>query len=76
MTVRKQLRCIIVEPGQQTMVALCTGIAVNVPDGLTRQEAIDYVTGVITREVSRYAASEALGLGSIDRETDWSEKVT
>jgi len=69
------LRCIIVEPGQQT-TALCTGIQIDVPKGLTRQQAVDYVTGVISREVSRYAAWEALNLGSMDRNTDWNEIIT
>jgi hypothetical protein len=55
---------------------LSTGIQVRLPAGLTRQEAINYVTGVVAGEVSRYAASEALGLGPITSETDWSEIVT
>ena len=76
MTVRTHLRCIIVEPAQSTS-ALCTGISIDVPSGLTRQEAIDFVTGVIAREVSRYAASEALGLGPFASGGDyWTEKVT
>lgn len=54
----------------------CTSISVQVPTGLTRTEAVAYVTGVVAGEISRYAAWEAMCLGPIDRETDWSEKVT
>jgi hypothetical protein len=72
---KTSFRCIIMESGQQTM-ALCTGIQINVPKGLTRQQAIDHVTGVIAREVSRYAAAEALGVGPYDGTTDWNEIVT
>ena len=72
MSVRKSFRCVIVEGDTQ----LCTGIMVNVPAGLTRLQAIDYVTGAIAKEISRYAASEALGLGPFDHNTDWNEIVT
>jgi hypothetical protein len=70
--VRKSFRCVIETNGAQ----LCTGIFVNVPSGLTRNQAIDYITGAIAKEVSRYAASEALGLGPTDHNTDWNEIVT
>jgi hypothetical protein len=66
---------VLVEPGNQAM-SLCTGITVYVPDGLTRHEAVDYVTGAIAKELSRYAAWEALGVGPVDNNTDYSEKVT
>lgn len=72
-TSRKQFRCVIVDEKQ---AALCTGIQVNVPSGLTRQQAVDYVAGVIEGEVARYAAWEALGFGPTDLSTDWSEIVT
>lgn len=73
MSIRKSFRCVIVgSNGDQ----LCTGIHVNVPSGLTRTQAIDFVTGAIAREVGRYAASEALGFGPFDHNTDWNEKVT
>jgi hypothetical protein len=72
---RTRFRCVIAEPDAQNY-SLCTGIMVDVPNGLTRQQAIDYVTGVISREVSRYAAAEALGLGWTDNKTDWSAKIT
>ena len=75
MMTRTQFRCVIVESGNQQF-SLCTGIQVNVPKGLTRQQAVDYVTGQIAREVGRYAAWEALGLGPIDNKTDWDEIVT
>ena len=67
--IRKSFRCVIVDPFND--FSLCTGIQVNVPSGLTRLQAIDYVTGAIAKEVSRYAASEALGLGPFDNNTDW-----
>lgn len=73
MKVRTQFRCIIVDGNNG---ALCTGIAVNVPPGLNRLQAQEYVTGVIAGEVRRYAASEALGLGPVSQETDWSAIVT
>ncbi len=75
MKARKCFRCVLVQPNDQNS-SLCTGITVNVPDGLTRTEAIAYVTGIIAGEISRYAAAEALGLTYIDQHTDWSEKVT
>ena len=62
MKARTSFRCTIQEPGQQTM-SLCTGIQVNVPAGLTRQQAVDYVTGKIAKEIGTYAAWEALGMG-------------
>ncbi len=71
---RKCFRCVIVDSTDSS--ALSTGITVYVPDNLTRHEAVDYVTGVIAREVSRYAAWEALGLGPIDQSTNLDEKVT
>ena len=72
---RTQLRCVIQDQaGAQT---LCTGISISLPRGLTRQQAIDHVSGVIAREVSRYAASEALGCGPYGNDpTYWSEIVT
>jgi hypothetical protein len=73
--VRKNFRCIIVEANAQAP-ALCTGIMVNVPAGLTRTQAIDYVTGAIAKDIGRYAASEALGLGPFTNDTDWNEIVT
>lgn len=72
---RTHLRCVIVDPAQPTS-ALCTGIQISVPAGLTRKQACDYVAGVIAGEVARYAAWEAIGFGSIDQSTDWSEVVT
>lgn len=74
MTVRKSFRCVIVDPATNSQ--LCTGIHVNVPSGLTRTQAIDFVTGAIAKEVGRYAASEALGLGPFDHNTDWNEIVS
>ena len=72
--IRKSFRCVIVDPA--TNGQLCTGIQVNVPAGLTRTQAIDFVTGAIAKDVGRYAASEALGLGPFDHNTDWNEIVT
>lgn len=72
---RNRFRCVIVQPHGQTMT-LCTGIMVDVPAGLTRTQAIDYVAGRIGGEVARYAASEALGFGPIDGKIDWNEIVT
>lgn len=54
---------------------LATSITVNVPDGLTRQEAIDYVTGKVAGEVSRYFAQECLGI-SHDHPVEWDAKIT
>ena len=73
--VRKSFRCIIINPGA-TAEQLCTGIHVNVPPGLTRTQAVDYVTGRIAKELSRYAAWEALGFGATDPKMDWDEVVT
>ena len=75
MNVRKNFRCVIVEANSQTP-ALCTGIQINVPPGLTRFQAVAYVTGAIAQEVSRYAAWEALGMGPVDNNTDYNEIVT
>lgn len=75
MMTRKRFRCVIVEEYDQH-ISLCTGIQVIVPSGLTRQQAVDHVTGEIAREVSRYAAWEALGFGMTDHNTDWQEIVT
>ena len=75
MNVRKSFRCVIVEPSNHTH-SLCTSIMVNVPSGLTRYQAVAYVTGVIAQEVNRYAAWEALGMGPVDNNTDYNEIVT
>ena len=72
---RTRFRCVIIQEGDQAP-ALCTGIQVIVPPGLTRAEAQDFVAGRIAGEVRRYAAAEALGLGPFDQSTDWSEKIT
>jgi hypothetical protein len=72
---RKTFRCVIVNSANQNE-SYCTGITVYVPTGLTRQQAIDYVTGALAAEISRYAAAEALALGPTDRDTDWNEIVT
>jgi len=55
---------------------LGTSILVNIPPGLTRQQAFDYATGRIAGELSRYAVHEAMGLGPYDNNTDWNEIVT
>ena len=73
--IRKNFRCVIVDPADQNH-SLCTGIMVNVPPGLTRTQAVAFVTGAIAAELSRYAAWEAMGLGVIDHQTQWSEIVT
>lgn len=73
--VRKSFRCVIVNPSNP-VEQLCTGIQVNVPAGLTRYQAVDYVTGAIAKEISRYAAWEALGFGPVDNNTDYNEIVT
>jgi hypothetical protein len=75
MTIRKSFRCVIVESSNQ-QISLCTGIQVNVPSGLTRIQAVDFVTGAIAKEISRYAAWEALGIGPFDNNTDWNEIIT
>lgn len=72
---RTRFRCVIVDPGAQ-QPQLCTGIMVDVPAGLNRHEAINYVADKIAGEVRRYAAAEALGLGPTDYDTRWSEPVT
>jgi hypothetical protein len=72
---RTRFRCIIIEDGQQSP-ALCTGIQIIVPSGLTREQAQDFVAGRIAGEVRRYAAAEALGLSQFDNNTDWNEPVT
>ena len=74
MIARKSMRCVIVDPANNAQI--CTGIQINVPAGLTRTEAVDFVTGKIAGEVSRYAASEALGLGPVDQHSDWKAIVT
>lgn len=72
---RKNFRCVIVNLANP-MEQLCTGIMVDVPAGLTRQQAVDHVTGTIAREISRYAAWEALELGPTTPGMDWNEIVT
>lgn len=73
---RTRLRCVIVNPDAPEQV-LCTGISINLPRGLTRKQAADYVAGVIAGEVSRYAAAEALGCGPYGNDPNyWSEIVT
>lgn len=72
---RTRFRCVIVDPGSQPM-SLCSGITVDVPAGLNRHDAINYVADKIAAEVRRYAAAEALGLGHFDHETRWTEPVT
>jgi hypothetical protein len=72
---RTSFRCVIVNPDKPAE-QLCTGILVNVPAGLTRPEAVAWVTGAISGEIHRYAAWEALGFGPIDLDIDWSEIVT
>lgn len=74
MAIRKTFRCVIVDPANNAQ--LCTGIQVVVPSGLTRNQAINYVAGVIAADVSRYAASEAMGFGPFDQNTDWNAVVT
>ena len=76
MTLRTRVRCVIVNPDETNSV-LCTGISINLPRGLTRKQAIDYVSGVIAGEVSRYAAAEALGCGPYGTDPNyWTEIVT
>ena len=72
---RHTFRCVIVNPSNP-IEQFCTGITINVPKGLTRTQAVDYVTGTIAKEMGRYAAWEALGFGPIDQHTDWNEIVT
>jgi hypothetical protein len=75
--IRKHLRVVITDPASGA--TLCTGIHIDVPSGLTRQQAADYVTGVAAREIGRYAAWEALNLGPIPAGMAsgfWEEKVT
>ena len=72
---RTKFKCVLVEPDYQGM-ALNTSIFVDVPAGLTREQAFDYCAGRIVGELRRYAVQEALGLAEITRETDWREIVT
>lgn len=72
---RTRFRCVLVESDNQVS-ALCTGIQVDVPAGLTRDQAFDYVTGRLAGELRRYAVQEALGLSESSHQTDWSEIVT
>ena len=67
-------RCVLVDAS--TGNVLGTSIMVNIPPGLTRQQAFDYATGRIAGELSRYAVHEAMGLGPYDNQTDWNEIVT
>lgn len=55
---------------------VATSISVDVPTGLTREQAADYVAGRVAGEVRRYAAYECLGLTCIYPDTDWREIVT
>lgn len=71
---RRVFRCIFQDNNGHGQ--LSTGIAIDVPKGLTRQQAMDFVTGRVAAEVARYAASEALGFGPHDQKTDWTEIVT
>lgn len=72
---RKEFRCVILNDDGNVA---CTGIQIKLPAGLTREQAVQFVTGVIAQEVSRYAAAEALGLGPIEynQPNYWTEIVT
>lgn len=69
---RRQFLCVFTDGNAH----LSTSIAIDVPSGLTRQQAIDFVTGRVAAEVARYAASEAMGFGPFDQSTDWTKIVT
>lgn len=56
--------------------SIATSITVEVPTGLTRTEAVDYVVGKVAGEMSRYFAHECLALGPTNNQTDWKAKVT
>lgn len=56
--------------------SLATHIQVEVPEGLTRQQAVEFVTGKIAGEVSRYFAHECMALGWTDNATDYKAVMT
>ena len=61
---RRLFYCLLLDqpyPGTGVM-QLASNIQIEVPDGLTNQQAIDYVTGRIAEQVGHYAAHEALNL--------------
>lgn len=70
--IRKRFYCrLLAEDGSQ----IATSIQVILPPGLTRYQAIEFVTGRIAAEVGRYAAHEALGLSHITNDSPF-EPVT
>ena len=68
--------CIRASEGPNDTSFIATHIAVEVPSGLTRDQAVAFVTGQVAKEISRYFAWECLQLGYIDNQTDWKEVVT
>lgn len=78
MDTRKSFRVRVFEEGDPAAYngGVITGIQINVPAGLTRQQAVDYVVGKVAHEFANYGAREALALGPTDNQTDWNEKVT
>ena len=55
---------------------VCAPVIVNVPSGLTREQAFDYCAGRLVSELRRYCVQEALGLSESNSQTDWQETVT
>lgn len=66
---RTQFTCVLTIPDRRT--TLTTGISIDVPKGLTRQQAVEYIMGRISAEVSR-----ALGLSQLNALDDPNEVVT
>lgn len=63
---RKKFRVVITDdcslPAQ-----IATSISISVPDGLTRQQAVAYVTGHVATQLEKFAAWEAFGISYISR---------
>ena len=55
---------------------IATSIQVNLPRGLNRWEAINYITGVVAAEVSRYFASECMGGDIPNTQAEFQKPIT
>jgi hypothetical protein len=68
--------CLVDDYNVANTIKKATSIQVIIPPGLTREQAYDYCTGRIVRELGRYAVQEALGLPPVDENTKWDDIVT
>lgn len=70
---RSRFRVVLLDDEGQSVA---TSITVEMPSGLTREQAADYATGRVLGEFRRYMVYEGLGLTYTDHDTKWDEIVT